>query len=292
MAKYDASGDRIKSRFPVFSIVLLILGIVLVAAGAVYIRNTDMSKYYKSMDISETYAADGIDSIEVDFGFGDILIDKSSDENIHVEAKNIPENTEFKTEGNTLEIKQKHKNFNFWNFPFWNWGMNSNEISLKIYLPEKKYNDFDIDCGAGDIEINNVSCSYAEFDFGAGDCKINSFVCDYASFDQGAGDCEINLITVNKTLKIDSGAGNTIVKNGVLGGMEIDIGAGDLDFSGTINGDIEIDMGAGDCTFTLTNPESDYRFEGDGKKHYGSNDGKYTVDIDSGAGDIDFIFGK
>lgn len=290
MAKYDASGDRIKSRFPVFSIVLLILGIVLIVAGAFYIRNTDMSKYYKYTDISETYNSDGIDNLNVDFGFGDVLIDKSSDENIRVEGRNIPEDITVRTIGNTLEIKRKHRNFDFWDFPMW-WGADKKEISLKIYLPEKKYNDFDLDCGAGDIEINNVFCKHAEFDFGAGDCKINSFVCNYASFDQGAGDCEINLITVSKTLEVDSGAGNMTVKNGVLGGMEIGIGAGDLNFSGTINGDIEIDMGAGDCTFTLTNPESDYRFEGDGERRYGSNSGRYTVDIDRGAGDIDFIFG-
>lgn len=292
MAKYDASGDRIKCRFPVFSIILLILGIVLIVAGAFYIRSTDMSQYYKSTDISESYAADGIDNLSVEFGFGDLLIDKSSDENIHVEGKNIPEDIELKTVGNTFEIKRKHKNIDFWDFPIWNWGVDKEEISLKIYLPEKIYRDFDFDFGAGDIEINNATCTNAEFDFGAGNCKINSFVCDYASFDQGAGDCDINRITVNKTLELDSGAGSMTVKNGVLSGMDVDIGAGDLDFSGTINGDIGIDVGAGDCTFTLTNPESDYRFVGNGEKRYGSDSGKYTVDIDRGAGDIDFIFGK
>lgn len=292
MAKYDASGDRIKSRFPVFSTVVLILGIILLAAGIIYYKNTDMSKYYKMTDISESYDAGGINNIDIDFGIGDILIDKSGDENIHVEGINIPEYVEVETSGDIFKIKRQKKNFNFWDFPLWNLGSGKNEISLKIYLPDKTYNNFKLDCGVGTVEVSNVICSYAEFDIGAGDCDINSFICDNASIDTGAGDCDISFITVNKTLEINNGAGDMTIENGVLGGIEIDSGAGDVDFSGTINGDIEADVGAGDCTFTLTNPESDYRFEGDGRKHYGSSGGKYTVDIDSGAGDIDFIFGK
>lgn len=297
MAKYDASGDRVKSRFPIVSLSLIIVGIVVLVIGIIVYNNTDMSKYgAEKTNINETYDGSQITDINIDFAFGEILVDKSSDGNIHVEGTNIPEYYKITAEGNTFSIKTEKDTVNFWDcislssegWNFWD----SNNLTVKVYLPDKKYDIVKIDSGAGHTKLNNISCSYAEFDLGAGDCDVNSLGCDDASIDLGAGDCDIIGITAARTLKIENGAGNITVQNGDVGGVDIDSGAGDFDFSGSINGDIDADVGAGNCTFTLSNPESDYRFKGDGERRYGSSDGRYTVDIDSGAGDITFTFGE
>lgn len=297
MAKYDAAGDRIERRFPIFPVVLMAAGAVLLTAGIIVCKNTDMSKYesqmQKGITIDQNYDGSSVKNIDLEYGYGDLTVDKSSDGNIYVKGENVPDYYTIGLNGNTFEIKSRKNHFNLWDIGTWGFGLwNNNDVSLTVYLPKKIYDEVSIDSGAGEVILNGLSCNEFDIDSGAGDCTVTSMSCNDFSVDLGAGDCDIISSTIEGIVEADAGAGNLTMQNCSAGGLDIDLGAGDFEFYGSVNGNINIDSGAGDCTIDLYGDESDYRFVGDRKNRYGSRDGKYIVDIDSGVGDIDFTFGN
>lgn len=278
MAKYDASGDKIQRRVPVFSIVLLIAGIIILVAGIIYYSNSDMSKYYKGIDISESYDANGIKDIEIDFGAGEMVIAASQDEYIHVEGKNIPEDYTFKINGNEFEVGL-HKDWKVWNTNWFNFNFGddnswNNITELKIYLPQKDYEEISIDNGAGDMTISDISYAELSIDIGAGEVTATNLNC----WKEGG------------ETSFDLGAGEAIVSKSRIKNLEADIGAGEFEFQGDISGDIDVDAGVGECRFILDGSEDSYRFLDYGKNKYGSNSGKYDVRVDHGVGEVNFKF--
>ena len=103
--------------------------------------------------------------------------------------------------------------------PSWLNGSDSNNAVVDIKLPDKEYESFVLDLGAGETDMAGFKCG---------------------------------------KFRVDCGAGEAVVSGAVLGGLDADQGVGELNFTGTVNGDIDIDGGVGEIVVNLTNPESDF----------------------------------
>lgn len=280
MAKYDAAGDKIpaRSKLPVLWIIFIVIGAVLLTIGIVLAKKNGIEHYFSTVDVNESFAADDISAIDIEYAAGNINIEPSNDNYIYVKGTNIPDVYTFSVDGDTFEVTPKAE-LSVMGVNGINFGFNSDTIGeLTIYLPEKTYRKFSFDIGAGDNEISGLICKNGEFDLGAGNCTIS--------------DC-----TFENYLDIDMGVGNAYILDCTAGGIDADLGVGDFSFSGTVNGDIKADCGVGDCKFSLTNPESDFSFDGDytpknRKNKKRSSNALYTIDIDSGIGSVDINFGE
>lgn len=143
---------------------------------------------------------------------------------------------------------------------------------------DKRFSDFDINTGAGNISADEISSL--------------SFDLDY-----GAGNVEINKLRVESEAKIDGGAGKIVIHDGKLNNTDISVGVGNITVTAMMTGNTDIECGVGKTDLTLLGGEDLYSFDvdkgvgsvtisgedvGDGKYGYGGN----LVEIDGGVGSV------
>ena len=254
-------------------ITFLLVGVVLLVVGIILFNNTDFKRHGKIKDFSESYSAADVKRLDLDIGWADLTVSKSNDSKIYVEAKNVPEGFTAEVKGDTFSTDFDNEKIHFGMLPTW-LKNEDYETVVDIKLPEKEYESFVLDLGAGETSVSGFSCGKFRIECGAGEVTFEDIECETGSFDCGAGEVNIKGINCEDKLYINGGAGEVNISSAVLGGIEADQGVGELNFTGTINGDIDIDGGVGEIIVNLTNPESD--FVGSGSK--------YKLDIDTGVG--------
>ena len=242
-----------KRSFPYFSVGMIIMGAAMLIGGGIWIGTTDMSKYAKNGVIDVADAIDGgkTERVDISVTSGTVYVGRSDDGQVHIEGK-IPKDYVLNEKNGTLKVELRTSfGFSFDWQDLFDWKYN--EIDAKIYLPDTKFESFEISGGAGEITIDDLNCVKAHIKTGAGEVRMNNINCE-------------------KVLKVDTGAGDVKVDNSVAGGIDFDTGAGEVEYNGEVNGDIDIDTGVGECTINLTNDKAEF-------------EKKYKVDIDTGVGE-------
>lgn len=273
MAKYDNTGDKKRRRFPVF-LTMLIIGIVLMVVGAVLIQITNTKSLGKRYSYDENFDGNSIANIDIDFAAGAINIKKSSDENIHITGKNIPEKLNFAASDGKLQVKTAdsflHLNGGYVSF-------DGSEPELTIELPEKQFDTVLIDTGAGKMTLSDLTCTKLDIDFGAGSSEITNVIC-------------------TDEADLDMGVGKTVFKNCTFNDSDFDCGVGETDFTGKLLGDAEIDGGIGSIKFDIDGFRDDYKIDSDGSVKISSSSSeselpyKIKLDVDNGIGEISLNF--
>ena len=291
MENYDNYGDKKPNYFFRVSLIMLIVGVLLLIAGYAWHANADMSKYYKTIEVNETYDGANVSGIEIDYSDCVVKLAKSNDDIIHITGK-VPDDVEISCD-KKLVIKQKTKLWSFFRLHFWD--DDKLDTSLEILLPEKEYGHINIDGGAGESEMRDIQCDSVKIDVGAGEISFNNVKvkhaididggagevdiknaqCEKLMVDMGAGELKVKDSKLSGKMTVDGGAGEIEVINTNTGGLDIECGVGEFTYSGRVEGDIKVDGGDGECTLDLENPSSDF---GKGKK--------YALDIDAGVGDV------
>lgn len=275
--EYMSSGKKRKSHIGIIIFIsMILLGIIVAAAGAIWAYNTDMTKYMKVKSVDETFDAENVKNVSVDYVCGNLIIEKSNDDNIHVYGTNVPEYVEFDLNENGFEVKSvEHNGKVFWeNLQVFNWNFDrNNNGTLTVSLPQKSYDRFVLNLGAGKTDISDISCKNSEIDMGAGQTTVTN-------------------LSVSEFIDIDCGVGQVNFNNGYFGSADIDCGVGEFNFTGMLKGKTDIDCGVGACNFNIFGNKSDYTFTGDnyGERSHSGTSGKYIIDVDSGVGEVNFSF--
>lgn len=124
--------------------------------------------------------------------------------------------------------------------------------SVTLSLPKDfRFESVDMDLGASNTEIANLSSDSLDLDFGASNVTFNGLSAKDADLDFGAGDVEIT--------------------NGNLINAKIEIGAGNFTYKGDVTGNLKLVCGVGNADLFLTSKEIDHSY-----------------DIESGMGNIDY----
>ena len=212
-----------------------------------------------SGELSDSIYVDEFSSVKLEVGFGDLKFAESGDDSYYVEystndKKFVPK---IGVENGVLVVAQDDMKFKDYI------GTSSQKLTVIIYAPAKtEYSKVDIDSGAGDVNIENLTAKVFEIDLGAGDIRIKNSSLDSVDIDNGAGDIFME--------------NNTFVK------LDIDEGAGDI----TLNsiGDLnryrfDIDCGIGDVKVGGQKVSGEYK----------SGNGEKEINIDIGTGNVDII---
>ena len=278
MAKYDAMGDKVNRRVPI-ALWIMLLGVVVAAAGFIWCLNTDLKKYAKTEDLSTDQTIDDIKDLKFDLGNAETEITQSSDDKIHVTIKNAPENSlTFGKQGSKFYVKRKKS------FQFFMWSGISSIPFLKDVYPEAKIR----------IEIPQKDFDRVEIDNGVGNTKIVDISCDYLNVENGVGELTLHDCKANKA-NIENGIGELSINSCDFGNTDIENGIGSITVKSEINGDIDIDNGIGEIDLKIKGNSEDYRFSGDDddvsiKGKLGGSGAKYKIKADNGLGDIDISF--
>ncbi len=278
MAKYDAMGDKVNRRVPI-ALWIMLLGVVVAAAGFIWCLNTDLKKYAKTEDLYTDQTVDDIKDLKFDLGNAETEITQSSDDKIHVTIKNAPENSlTFGKQGSKFYVKRKKS------FQFFMWSGISSIPFLKDVYPEAKIR----------IEIPQKDFDRVEIDNGVGNTKIVDISCDYLNIENGVGELTLHDCKANKA-NIENGIGELSINSCDFGNTDIENGIGSITVKSEINGDIDIENGIGEIDLKIKGNSEDYRFSGDDddvsiKGKLGGSGAKYKIKADNGLGDIDISF--
>lgn len=236
---------------------------------------------------TETFKADGIRDLEIEAGFGEMIVECWDEDEISI---TYPKNyMKVKEEGEELSLKMRKR----WEFSWWRWigvwDEENRDYQICIKVPrDYVFREADISVGAGTASIDRLEASSL-------------------SLDAGAGVLDVREIITVETVKIEAGVGEATIHNLQASEAELSVGVGELNISGKIDGDISVDCGVGELVMELTNRKSDFNFDvscgvGDvrinGEYYSGigrnfadeNNAAKHDFDISCGVGSIDLTF--
>ena len=219
-------------------------------------------------------------SLDLELGAGDFEIIESDVTDIVVKSS---KKIDVKKDGDTIKIHTPERLY------FIKIGIGNNHNNVTIEIPKGiKFEDVDMQIGAGELRCENIVADHLKMELGAGTIDVESYS--------------------SKESVISVGAGEIIVEKGISKDMDIDVGMGSFSFHGAVNGDLDVDCGMGNVQMWLDNAETDFDYQVDcgmgnitvGNQSYGGvatdqdidNDADYKCDLDCGMGNIEIHFEK
>lgn len=247
--------------FAIFLILNIVSGIIYGFSFVGNIFNDDEPIDLKTLEINQN-----IKNIDIDVKNVNITVKTSDLFGIETNNKYIS----YTQDNDELSIKE---NKHFWL---------KNNTDLIIYIPPIALGNFKIKTGAGKVVVDNLI---------ANDLKLNL----------GAGKVEITSLEVLNNAKIDGGAGEISIKDGIINNLDMDMGVGKVSINSKLLGDNEIDAGVGELNLNLTGSENDYsitvdkgigsiKLSGNNIKNGVYGNGNNKIDIDGGVGSIKINF--
>lgn len=263
-------------HFPI-SLIIIIIGAVIFLLG-LFLYFASGGKYKFDINdlenINQSFDAEDITNLDFELAVGDFNIKAADTDKITVKVENVPKGTvDIDVSGNTFKIESKeekwYKNIFFVNVP-------DNNRKFDIIVPEKTYENMNIDSGVGEFLFENLTCNRSDIDCGVGDIEFKGLNIGNMNLDGGVGSIKITDSTLNKS--------------------DIDAGVGEIDFQGKILGNTDISLGVGYAKFDIDGFRNDYQINSDGMVDINYNDdtsenqGKIRIDLDTGVGEVDFNF--
>lgn len=182
--------------------------------------------------------------------------------------------------------------------------------TLEVLVPQKlaeSLKSFDADATSADILVSDIKADEFETDTSSGDIYLTNIKAKALNIDTASGDAYINGVTIDGNIDIDTASGDTeisgtaaVVRLSTASGSvsapdisaeELVIGtsSGDISIAGTI-GKLEIDTASGvvSAGFRTFPDEIDIdTSSGSVTLEVPSSGGGFTLDYDSGSGDLD-----
>lgn len=220
----------------------------------------------KNMTITELGDID-IKGLDIELSYSNLIIKNSETLKIETDDNNI----KYEQNGDKLLITEESRR----------WFNKNDESNIIIYLPENTIlNEFNIQAGAGEININKIDTYKLDFEFGAGKVEIQN-------------------LNVRNKAKLEGGAGKISILDGTINDLDLDMGVGEFEIKTILTGENNLNAGIGKLAIQLNDGIENYKIKAnkgignitvDGKNI--SNDeiignGSTYIKIDGGIGNID-----
>lgn len=191
--------------------------------------------------------------------------------------------------GNLFEVKSNDKNIKCYEEDGYividdsSSMIKTNQSDVIISLPDNvRFDDMDIETGAGSLNIAELYSHKLELNVGAGKTIINSLNAESVEIDTGVGEFNIKAGSVNN-IEIDTGVGTSNIKLKIqeYGNFECGVGKVNLDLIGTLdNYKLNLNKGIGKC-YVARNELGDNETIGSGMS---------KIILDGGIGQINVNF--
>ncbi len=115
-----------------------------------------------------------------------------------------------------------------------------------------------VKCGAGNVELSDLSAGSIDFSRGAGNILLDNVTCDSLELSAGMGNVDILDAEVAESARIECGTGNMTLCGGVWHDMDVVGGMGNFTFDGRLLGESSIEGGVGNVDLTLMDKAEEY----------------------------------
>lgn len=227
--------------------------------------------------VDSTYKYSNVRNIDIDHSTGNLFIKTSDSDEVIVETTNVTSQFTIKQKDNgDLYIHDDQEFFNVV-------GKIGHNKKIVVYLPEDFVADkFDIEAGAGNIQIDNLNANKLVLVAGFGNVEGDNIVANSCTLESGVGN--INLNDVNLTnVDIEGGVGNIKIYGDLYGKTNIESGVGNIKL--VLNGDLE------DYNITAEKGIGTIKVNGNSINQMNNNKNATNfMDLEGGIGNIDIIF--
>jgi len=225
---------------------------------------------------TEQFAVTDINSMDVEVGSCELIVEVWENDYISVDYENIPVEYEFYVEDETLVI-EKEDSINF----VWNTSFNEKR-KIQINVPSSLVLDrMDVDKGSGSAKINGISAEEIYVDNGSGGVGISDVVTKKLHVDSGSGGVNISNTSAERSVfysgsgsflvqdcklgetAMDSGSGFVNLENVVAKNLVLEAGSGRVDVSGILTGNCMFESGSGSVNVVVYGKEEDYSIRTD-----------------------------
>jgi hypothetical protein len=260
--------------FAIFLTIVILGGIVSVVSGLASfifggeVKTIDYSKEFNNVEMLNIKHKAGKLSVRPGDGF-------------KVEASNVSDDFRAEVINGTLFIEEPDF---MRRFLWFNFGTSRERSVITVYVPE----DFvakriDIDSGAGDVSLEDLSADYLKINAGVGKLYGKRLTAMRVDADGGVGD--IRLTDVNFTdVDFDCGVGSIELSGMIFGRSELECGVGSVDVK--VNGareDYALKVSSGLGTVRVNGD----KVSGDYRDNYKSDN---TISIEGGIGEVSITF--
>lgn len=267
----------IAMAFAAFLAFTIISGIVTAIIAVTGIFSISSSKS-TSTKVDGSYNYSNVQSIDIDHSLGKLIIKTSDSDEVIVETTNVTDEFKIKLKDNGELYIQDEKEF----FSVFGNNIGKNR-KIVIYLPEDFIADkVDIDAGAGNIEIENLTARKFVLNAGFGNVDGEGIIADSCSLESGVGNVSLSKVDF-KHFDVEGGVGNIKVDGVLLGKTSVESGVGNIRLivRGNINDyNISTEKGIGSV-----------KVDGNGVNLInGNNNASNFMTIEGGIGNIDIDF--
>ncbi len=212
-----------------FSLIVLIISSILLGINSLsnaFISNDNKENTDNKDVVDLNVPVLNIYELDIDLKASNLTIKEGN----NLKAETTNKNIKVTQKGNTLTIKEKNNSL-----------LKNNGGNLTIHVPKDYiFNKVDIEMGAGNLDIFDLTSRELELDLGAGKSVINN----------------LNVLN-NATL--DGGVGSIDINGGVINNLKLEVGVGSVNLSSIIKGSSYIDSGIGKLNLNILDSFSNYR---------------------------------
>lgn len=229
--------------------------------------------------------ADGskFNSLALSMGAGEFVIRESADDKVYLsDVKKLSVKTALK--GDTLYVKAKPKTKRLWNF------VNTVEGgTLVIYLPQKEYNQVDLELGAGELKLEQkLIAKEIELSLGAGEITGTHLQAEKLQAEVSAGSMTLVQINAGRA-EIEVSAGECVVEKASFEKLSVDVAMGSAEIG--VDGKEEDTSYEAECSMgEVRIGKNVYLHQGTHDKDDAQGEKKRHIDAECGMGEISITF--
>lgn len=253
----------------IFSAICFFLGIALCIIGAVSGARLDnifneirFDGDYNTIQNRVSKSFEGVENIELDIDFGDIDIVCSDEFKVDITSYSSRNKYSCDLDNGTLKIKVKNSN---------KVNLGRGGISVVIYVPyDTEFGTFKASVGACDFNAEKISAHDVDIEVGAGDIEVSNLTSNKCIVNCGVGSLNFKAADIKEKLEVECGVGETSIalfgtKNDfnydvdcALGEVSIDKNsystiASDINHNNLADKNIEIDCSLGEVDISFIN---------------------------------------
>lgn len=178
-------------------------------------KSNNNNKSYKVMDINKSVKLESENKIDISANFGEINVEGYDGTEVIMTGKSNldPEDINIEKAEGSIIISDGSDLSDIDLF-----GSNNLDVDLLIKIPNSFSGDINLEYGAAEVEIRDLSCDNISIDGGAGQLTINDIVFNKFKFSAGVGESDINLIEKCGDIHIDGGVGEVNLSIAEVGG--------------------------------------------------------------------------
>ncbi|MCP1102624.1 DUF4097 and DUF4098 domain-containing protein YvlB [Aequitasia blattaphilus] len=201
----------IMASMAVLGLVLTILGVSLGASTRVIRNELGFGPFFDydfdndDLGNAKVTEYDDIRSLDVKYYYGklEILTDSNAKKIKVEEITRTGRSADYEVEDGELQIESHKGGISWFN--------TRGNRSMRITIPQKlQLDEVDLELGAGQLQVNNLSAKEIHLEVGAGEGKLEDFQGDYVTIKNGAGRVEATG-DATRNLDVETGVGEVVV---------------------------------------------------------------------------------